>query len=60
MDDFADYQPPDLSHMSTDDLCHLLLMTGGSDHPTDKAFAKQCRDEIAKRKPERRGDISER
>jgi hypothetical protein len=59
MDDFSDYRPPDLSHMSTDDLCQLLLMTGASHFPTDKAFAKACRDEIAKRKPSR-DDIEER
>ena len=56
MDDFADYKAPDLSHMSTDDLCQLLLMTGGSREETDKKFAKACRDEIAKRKPVLGGD----
>jgi hypothetical protein len=56
MDDFSDYRPPDLSHMSTDDLCQLLIMTGASHEPTDRAFAKACRDEIAKRKPSRSGD----
>jgi len=47
-----DYQAPDLSHMSNDDLCALMLACGLSNDPSDRAFVKACRDELAKRKPE--------
>jgi len=49
MDDFL---PPDLSDMSTDDLCDLMLACWMSNDKSDRVFAKACRDEIAKRKPE--------
>ena len=50
----ADLQPtqaPDLSDMTNDDLCSLMLVAGFSNDPSDKAFSKACRDELAKRKP---------
>jgi len=31
-----------------------MLACGMSNDPTDKAFAKACRDELAKRKPEKK------
>ena len=48
-----EFERPDLSNMTTDDLCGLMLACGLSDDKSDKAFAKACRDEIAKRKPEK-------
>jgi len=45
---------PDLSMMSNDDLCALMLATGSSNDPTDREFCKACRDELARRKPEPR------
>ena len=45
-------EAPDLSGMDSDGLCAMLLMCGRSSDPTDRAFAKACRDELAKRKPE--------
>lgn len=45
------YEPPDLSETPTQDLCGLMLACSLSNDPTDKAFAKACRDEIARRKP---------
>ena len=44
-------EAPDLSMMSNDDLCSLMLATGMSNDPSDKAFCRACRDELAKRKP---------
>ena len=46
------YQVPDLSEMTNDDLCALILACGMSNESSDKAFVKACRDELAKRKPE--------
>jgi len=45
-------EAPELDHMSTHDLCWLMLACGLSEDPSDKAFVKACRDELAKRKPE--------
>jgi len=42
--------PPDLSHTPTQDLCMLMMDCSMSDDPSDKMFAKACRDELAKRK----------
>lgn len=43
--------PPDLSDTPTQDLCALMMTCGLSDDPSDQMFAKACRDELAKRKP---------
>lgn len=48
------YQAPDLSEMTNDDLCALMLACGMSDDQSDKMFVKACRDELAKRKPEKK------
>lgn len=42
--------PPDLSDMSTIELCALMMACGMSNDPSDKAFVKACREELAKRK----------
>lgn len=47
------FEAPDLGHMTTRELCQLMLACGSSNDPSDKAFVKACRDEIAKRKPEK-------
>ena len=47
-----DFEAPDLSDMSNDDLCAMMLACGMSGDPSDAAFVKACRDELAKRKPE--------
>ena len=52
-----EFERPDLSDMTTDDLCGLMLACGLSDDESDKAFAKACRDEIAKRKPEKTDNV---
>ena len=52
-----EFERPDLSNMTTDDLCGLMLACGLSDDKSDKAFAKACRDEIAKRKPEKTANV---
>jgi hypothetical protein len=44
-------EKPDLGYMSTADLVELMLACGMSSDPSDKEFAKACRDEIARRKP---------
>lgn len=46
----AAIEAPDLSHMDKNDLCALLLACGMSDDPSDRVFAKACRDELARRK----------
>lgn len=46
----AAIETPDLSHMDKDGLCALLLTCGMSNDPSDRAFAKACRDELARRK----------
>jgi hypothetical protein len=46
-------ETPDLSDVPTDDLAGLLLACAMSNDPSDRAFAKACRDEIARRKPSR-------
>lgn len=43
-------EAPDVSHMSRDDLCALIVATGQSKDPSDIAFAKACVAELAKRK----------
>lgn len=48
-DDFIP-DPPDTSKMSLDELCAMLLLTGGSKDPGDQVYAKACREELAKRK----------
>lgn len=48
MDEFL---PPDLSDMSNDDLCAMMLACGMSNDQSDRQFVKACRDELAKRKP---------
>lgn len=53
-----EFERPDLSDMTTDDLCGLMLACGLSDDESDKAFAKACRDEIAKRKPEKTHNVN--
>jgi len=50
--DEQNFETPDLSMMSNDDICALMLATGMSNDPSDKAFCKACRDELAKRKPQ--------
>jgi hypothetical protein len=47
----AEIERPDLSEVSTQDLIGMMLGCGLSNDPSDKQFAKFCRDEIAKRKP---------
>ena len=42
---------PDLSDVPTPDLVGMMAACGQSNDPSDKEFAKFCRDEIAKRKP---------
>lgn len=42
-------EQPDLSHMPTPELVMLMAACGSSDDPSDKEFAKACRDEIARR-----------
>lgn len=46
----AALETPDLSCMDKDGLCAMLLMCGMSSDPSDRAFAKACRDELARRK----------
>lgn len=46
----AALEAPDVSHMTKDDLCALLLTCGMSNDPSDRVFAKACRDELARRK----------
>jgi hypothetical protein len=46
----AAIEAPDVSHMSKNDLCILLFACGLSNDPSDRAFAKACRDELARRK----------
>lgn len=46
------FESPDLSDMPTDDLVALMCGCSYSHDPSDKSFAKACRDEIAKRKLE--------
>lgn len=48
----SEFEQPDLSDMSSDDLCAMMLGCGMSNDPSDQAFVKACRDELAKRKPE--------
>lgn len=45
--------PPDLSDTPTPDLCALMMACGMSKDPSDKMFAKACRDELAKRNPDK-------
>lgn len=47
-------EAPDLSFMTTADLVALMGECGQSPEPSDQAFAKACRDEIARRKPEKK------
>lgn len=46
------FELPDLSDMPELDLVMLMGQCGRSNDPSDKAFAKACRDELARRKPE--------
>ena len=46
-----EFETPDLSGASDADLCRLMFVTGLSNDPSDKAFCKACRDELARRKP---------
>ncbi|MES2973340.1 MAG: hypothetical protein V4757_07010 [Pseudomonadota bacterium] len=46
------FEAPDLSDMSTDDLCAMMLACGMSNDRSDRDFAKACRDELARRKPQ--------
>jgi len=46
------FEAPDLTNMSSDDLCAFMIACGTSEDPSDKAFVKACRDELAQRKPE--------
>lgn len=52
------YEAPDLSQTPTDDLCQLMMACAMSPDPSDKQFAKACRDELARRKPERKAQGS--
>lgn len=45
---------PDLTQTSTDDIVVMLMTCGLSRDPDDQAFAKACRDELARRKPQSR------
>lgn len=47
---------PDLSHMTTMELVMLMGACGRSEDQSDKDFAKFCREEIKRRKPENRAD----
>jgi hypothetical protein len=47
-----EFEPPDLSETPISDLCEMLIACGLSNHESDVFFAKCCRDEIARRKPE--------
>lgn len=49
-------ETPDLSGVPTGDLPALLIACAMSNDPSDKAFAKACRDEIARRKPAAQGE----
>lgn len=51
MSDAIDDGGPMLDHMSTADLVAMMGECARSDDPSDQAFAKSCRDEIARRKP---------
>lgn len=46
-----DFPPDDLSDVPEADLVGMMLACGTSNHPTDKAHVKACRDELARRKP---------
>lgn len=46
----SEYEAPDLSHMTTDELCQLMIVCAMSNEQSDRDFAKACKDEIAKRK----------
>jgi hypothetical protein len=45
---------PALREMTNFELVMLMGQCGKSDDPSDKAFAKACRDELASRKPEQK------
>lgn len=49
-------ETPDLADIPESDLCALMMACSMSDDPTNKAFAKACRDELAKRKPKTKDD----
>ena len=44
---------PAFQDMPVDDLVRLMMACSMSNDPTDKAFAKACREEIKRRKPDR-------
>ena len=46
------FEAPDLTSMSSDDLCTFMIACGMCEDPSDKAFVKACRDELAQRKLE--------
>jgi len=49
-----EYLPPDLSHLSITEVCALMLQCGMSEDKSDRDFANACRDELARRKPEKK------
>ena len=53
------FEAPDLTHMSQLDLLLLMRQCGLSDDPSDKSFAKACRDELSRRKPSPTGAMEE-
>lgn len=46
---------PDLSHMSIADLLYMARECMESGEPSDLEFARTCKDEIARRKPQESG-----
>lgn len=47
-----EYEAPDLSHMSIADLLYMARECMESGEPSDLEFARACKDELARRKPE--------
>ena len=48
----SEIERPDLSHTPTSDLAAMMIVCGMSNDPSDKQFAKFCREEISRRKPD--------
>ena len=47
-----EYEAPGLSHMSIADLLYMARVCMESGEPSDLEFARACKDELARRKPE--------
>jgi len=50
MEKDEEYEAPDLSDMPVSDLVPLMLACSMSNDKSDQAFARACRDEIARKK----------